>query len=247
MKASEGGHVDVLNMLLKHGGNVNESNENGQTALGFASFLGHEAAVGVLLENNAVVDKWGWTALMNASAGGFVDVLNLLLKHGANVNKRNQNGQIALIIASSKGHTAIVDALLKQNASLYTKDKESMSALMYASRKGDVNLVNSLVMHGASWNISVEDFDYVERAFCEPKLPIGYAEGNGSRTRCVVSIDPASNSDQRFDANSVDVEAPSTSSSEMKQHSENTNRKECTYKENDEGKSVVSLNRDFVE
>ena len=68
------------------------------------------------LENNAVVDinfKMGLTALMIASEGGHVDVLNMLLKHGANVNESDENGVTALFYASCKGHTAAVGALLE--------------------------------------------------------------------------------------------------------------------------------------
>jgi hypothetical protein len=61
-------------------------------------------------------DEMGETALMQASANGRIEVVKLLLLHGADTQVRNPFGQTALEIAWAKGHTDIVALLQKYDA-----------------------------------------------------------------------------------------------------------------------------------
>jgi len=49
----------------------------------------------------------GNTPLMFACAGGQVDVVKVLLKHGANVEEQNENGHTPLMEAASAGHVEV--------------------------------------------------------------------------------------------------------------------------------------------
>ncbi|KAL0162604.1 hypothetical protein M9458_042000, partial [Cirrhinus mrigala] len=44
------------------------------------------------------------TALTYACAGGFLDVVKVLLKEGANIEDHNENGHTPLMEAASAGH-----------------------------------------------------------------------------------------------------------------------------------------------
>lgn len=44
---------------------------------------------------------------MFACAGGQVDVVKVLLKHGANVEEQNENGHTPLMEAASAGHVEV--------------------------------------------------------------------------------------------------------------------------------------------
>jgi len=60
---------------------------------------------------NAKDNLFGRTALMIASFYGHKEVVELLLKKGADVNAKDKNGRTALMIASKKGHKEIVELL----------------------------------------------------------------------------------------------------------------------------------------
>jgi ankyrin repeat protein len=65
---------------------INVKNNDGMTALMYASGGGHEACIGLLLEKGAHInekDNNCMTALMAASAGGHEACIGLLLEKGA--------------------------------------------------------------------------------------------------------------------------------------------------------------------
>ena len=68
------------------------------------------------LENVNAQDIDGWTALIRASANGDLEVVQELIKAGADVNTKNNNGQTALMIASANGHLEIANALKEAGA-----------------------------------------------------------------------------------------------------------------------------------
>jgi ankyrin repeat protein len=83
MKASQAGHLDVVQALLAKGAEVNAKANNGGTALMLASLAGHPDVVQALLAQGADVNaktSGGVTALM--AAKDFA-VIGLLLHAGA--------------------------------------------------------------------------------------------------------------------------------------------------------------------
>jgi ankyrin repeat protein len=81
---------------------------------------------------------------MHASSNGYVQVMELLLKAGANVNLKNNYGGTALIHASNKGHDKVVNLLLKAGADANLHDKSGWTARIYASDKGHTEVVELL-------------------------------------------------------------------------------------------------------
>jgi hypothetical protein len=82
----------------------------------------------------ALVD--GWTPLMKAADNGLVDCLEVLLKHGADVNVVDNDGNTALIVAADNGHLDCIEALLKHGADLNVVGNEERGALMWAAYGG---------------------------------------------------------------------------------------------------------------
>lgn len=79
----------------------------------------------------------GNTALTYASAGGFVDVVKVLLKEGANIEDHNENGHTPLMEAASAGHVEVARVLLEYGAGINTHSNEfKESALTLACYKG---------------------------------------------------------------------------------------------------------------
>ena len=61
-------------------------------------------------------NKYGRTALMNASQNGHTEVAKLLIENGAVVNKAENDGWTAFMSASRNGHTEIVKLLIENGA-----------------------------------------------------------------------------------------------------------------------------------
>ncbi|MCJ1483377.1 hypothetical protein MMC06_003544 [Schaereria dolodes] len=93
-----------------------------------------------------VQDASGWTPLMIASSiqeGD--DLVDLLLKKGADVNMKNFSGQTALHFCASKNNLEIARKLISHKASARVKDKRSQLALHRAAAIGSVPMVKLLL------------------------------------------------------------------------------------------------------
>lgn len=87
-----------------------------------------------------VVFSAGNTALTYACAGGFVDIVKVLLKAGANIEDHNENGHTPLMEAASAGHVEVARVLLEYGAGINTHSNEfKESALTLACYKGIVS------------------------------------------------------------------------------------------------------------
>ncbi|MBQ9575239.1 MAG: ankyrin repeat domain-containing protein [Synergistaceae bacterium] len=130
-----GGHADVVELLLKHGADVNARDNTDWTALIYATNEGHEEIAKILLKHGADVDareKIGITPLINAASHCYAEIVELLLKHGANVNAQRDDGWTALIAAAFIGDGDTTEVLLRYGADVNIKDKDGLTALVYA-------------------------------------------------------------------------------------------------------------------
>ncbi|XP_014277122.1 putative ankyrin repeat protein RF_0381 [Halyomorpha halys] len=113
--AAQGGYNDVVTELLEAGSMVNLKNKNQDTALHWAAHGGNYEMVSTLLKYGADVaikkDNNGWTPLMVASSNGSLDVVQLLVDCGAEVNARTACGMTAFKCAKENNHRAVVDYL----------------------------------------------------------------------------------------------------------------------------------------
>jgi len=101
------GKAESVNFLLSKGAEVNAiaKNPTKYTALSGAVAMGHGQIVSTLLERGANPNplyEGGFTPLMEAAAGGNVEITKLLLAHGADKTIRH-NGKTALDLAIEKG------------------------------------------------------------------------------------------------------------------------------------------------
>ena len=113
--ASNNGHTEIVEMLLKAGANVDARN------------------------------KYCYTALIEASWGSHVDIIRMLLKAGADVNAQNHFGYTALIEASINGNTTdIVEMLLDAGADVNVRDITGQTALTNAIRKDHIGKIKLL-------------------------------------------------------------------------------------------------------
>lgn len=115
MWAAFNGHTAVVGYLLENGARLEAKDVSGRTALLYASSGPFEGTVELLLEAGAEVDVQGkaegFTALMTAAAEGQLEVVRLLLIHGADPDLLDKDGDTAQSFAKQKGHTAVIDLL----------------------------------------------------------------------------------------------------------------------------------------
>ena len=86
LDAAKNGDIAKTKLLLSEKANVNTKNEDGGSALMWASFKGYKG------------------------------IVKILLKHGADVNAVSHNGMTAIMLAKIKGNTEIVQLLEKAGA-----------------------------------------------------------------------------------------------------------------------------------
>ncbi|EPQ05391.1 Ankyrin repeat domain-containing protein 27 [Myotis brandtii] len=101
-----------------------------------------------------VTHQDGSSPLHVAALHGRVDLIPLLLKHGANVAARNANQAVPLHLACQQGHFQVVKYLLDSNAKPNKKDVSGNTPLMYACSSGHHEVAALLLQHGASINAS---------------------------------------------------------------------------------------------
>uniref|UniRef100_A0A8I5NQ15 Ankyrin repeat domain 27 n=1 Tax=Papio anubis TaxID=9555 RepID=A0A8I5NQ15_PAPAN len=101
-----------------------------------------------------VTSQDGSSPLHVAALHGRVDLIPLLLKHGANAGARNADQAVPLHLACQQGHFQVVKCLLDSNAKPNKKDLSGNTPLIYACSGGHHEVAALLLQHGASINAS---------------------------------------------------------------------------------------------
>ncbi|KAF4791897.1 Ankyrin repeat and SAM domain-containing protein 3 [Turdus rufiventris] len=102
----------------------------------------------------------GWTPLMYASYIGHDNIVHLLLEAGVNVNMPTPEGQTPLMLASSCGNESVAYFLLQQGAELEMKDIHGWTALFHCTSAGHQQMVKFLLENGANANCKEPMYGY---------------------------------------------------------------------------------------
>nr|XP_032817411.1 kinase D-interacting substrate of 220 kDa isoform X1 [Petromyzon marinus]XP_032817415.1 kinase D-interacting substrate of 220 kDa isoform X1 [Petromyzon marinus] len=126
----------------------------------------------VLLESCSSIDERneiGQTVLMLAAEQGSLEIVQELLKRGANCNLEDDDSWTALISASKEGHLDIVRELIQNNADIEHREMGGWTALMWAAYKGRTDVARLLLDHKANPNVAGQFSMY----------PVTWAAGRG--------------------------------------------------------------------
>jgi ankyrin len=160
------GKVGIVQLLLDHGADVNAETEEGLTLLHQVSFGRYELledgvrVTELLLEHGAEVDtrdKDQWTPLHVASYFGNVEIVRLLLDHGADpeANAESDSGEKPLHQVSYgkyKSHedgVRVAQLLLDRGVDVNARRNDHQTPLHVASYFGNVEIVHLLLDRGA--------------------------------------------------------------------------------------------------
>ena len=146
-------NLDMVKLLVENGANVNETNYLG-TALTTAVYVSNFDIANYLIANGADVNLPGGdgtNAIVIASKNGEGEMIELLVKNGANVNyKFPGTGLTALVFSSASGHLAAVEQLIKGGANVNFKDNSGTTVLDWAMLGNYIEVAKVLIENGAS-------------------------------------------------------------------------------------------------
>lgn len=92
---------------------------------------------------------------MLAAASGHAEIVDLLLRSGAEINIVDENGQTALILALARGNSEVANLLVSvPGIDVNSKTTQGMTALMYAVDLGDVTLARRILEMGADLDVT---------------------------------------------------------------------------------------------
>lgn len=141
MVASMHGFVGIGARLLRHGAKVNLCDKSSMTALMHACKFQHVGMVRQLLNYHAKVNL---QSLSGTCKDGNLEIADLLLTYGANINGVDRTGVTPLMIACIHGHAHMVEYLLQKGANDQLKTKGGWSAWDFASIKSMDSCMESL-------------------------------------------------------------------------------------------------------
>ena len=130
----------------------------GDMSLATAAKVGDRAAVQSVLKgmSKQQVSQQGTAALVWAATRGDKEMVDLLLKAGANVKAANEFGATAVYAASEQSDPSMVEKLIAAGADPNVALMSGETPLMAAATRGNVDTVKALIKGGANPNAKEE-------------------------------------------------------------------------------------------
>jgi ankyrin repeat protein len=153
--------LQVLQMLLDAGGDVNSVDHKGRTPLVMAAGANNAEIVELLLKNKSdpdIKDQVGNTALHVAAHKGHHSVIRILLLQGkADPHIMNNMGRTPLQVAVQREQIGAVKMILNNVPNSPAKEADAKVALMLAAESGHSPSISALLVSGLSVNTKDEN------------------------------------------------------------------------------------------
>jgi ankyrin repeat protein len=172
--AARTGDGALMQQLLRDAADINEQDENGETALFAAARAGLYSVHDQLLvagADSSIRDNHGLTVLHAAAMGGVANVVAGLIGEDYRTKRiemdehDNELGVTPLYVAAEANHANIVAYLATYGADKEIADKEGRTALTRAGQLGNDDVVTILLKLGAA----CQDIDATWKADCEAR------------------------------------------------------------------------------
>lgn len=170
--ASGAGHLDIVELLIKNGANVNNATATNSTPLRAACFDGRLDIVKYLIEHGAdltIPNKYDNTCLMISCYKGHTKVVRHLLEKGANPDLKAHCGATSIHFAAECGHLDVVKELIHFGASMLENDL-GMTPLMVAAECGKEDIVHYFLKQPECLRLSrIEALELLGSSFANDK------------------------------------------------------------------------------
>ena len=175
MRASARGHLPCMERLVKAGADFATADRQGRIALHHAILEGQAEAVRWMAERFRLVTAYpgvplppgpleitntdGQGSLAIAAATGRVDIIEILIGAGANLDGGDRQNRTALFAAITNEHADVASVLVSRGAHINHKDKLQDTPLLCAARSGPPEIVTMLLSAGADRTAKDENGD----------------------------------------------------------------------------------------
>ncbi|XP_062861195.1 ankyrin repeat domain-containing protein 16 [Trichomycterus rosablanca] len=148
--ASRHGHIDIVRFFVEEMCmDIELYNSDYKRALHEAASMSHEQCVRYLINRGAKIDclkKADWTPLMMACTRRNLEVIKVLLYHGADPTLQNKDGWNSFHIACREGDPAVIEHLLCVRPEVWmTESKTRRTPLHTAAMHGCLEVVGILL------------------------------------------------------------------------------------------------------
>jgi ankyrin repeat protein len=160
---------DILQLLIENGADLNTESQKKGSALSQAAKAGNAPLVATLIRaganaNGSASSPQAPTPLYSGAKSGSLATVQILLKHGADVNKRGSGTNTfndytyPLIVTANKWHIQIVRVLLTAGANPNAKGRRSCTALEESITSRDMAIFRAVLDAGADPNMCSESY-----------------------------------------------------------------------------------------
>ncbi|XP_049314109.1 E3 ubiquitin-protein ligase mind-bomb isoform X1 [Bactrocera dorsalis] len=146
--ASQNGHTDVIQVLLRHNVDVEIEDKDGDRAVHHAAFGDEPAVIEILSKAGADLNarnKRRQTALHIAVNKGHLNVVKTLLLLACHASLQDSEGDTPLHDAISKEHDEMLSLLLDYGADIKLTNNNGFNALHHAALKGNPSAMKILL------------------------------------------------------------------------------------------------------
>lgn len=140
MKASAAGHVEIVALLIRLGGNIH-----------LATLGGEEGRTAAMIEGFGDFDGFSQCNATALTLAASLDVARVLVEAGADVNWRNEDLQSCLMIAVECCDGPLVEYLIAVGAEVDFADRYGRTATCYAVDADDLDIAAILETAGGTY------------------------------------------------------------------------------------------------
>lgn len=159
--ASSTGHMELVNLLIDYGAEIQCENKHGYTPLLRSLRYNQIDIAQELLKHHAdinAVDAFHVSAMQVAAVAGHENSVECCLQQQGGqgmMAQKDDEGSTPLLAAVRKAHVAVVDHLLEAKSPPNLADNSGRSPLLYALAVFELDIVQLLIGNGA--NVNAED------------------------------------------------------------------------------------------
>ena len=144
------GRIVMARLLLKNGANINDTNQQGKTALQLALENGKTELAEVLVKQfKADFDPTALLFRILENQVSHRDVIAFLVQNGADLAAYDENGQTPLTLAVLNGSRLQTKHLVNNQADVNLANRDGLRPLTIATTNNATDIVRLLENHGA--------------------------------------------------------------------------------------------------